>query len=241
MSYEVELIALAVVLFLYDSTVLLYANEAIFTCTRKQEWNVLTSLPGVLIGGRRVCFLPPFALHSPSARLRWNLYATEQVAGDVAWSQELPKLSSAAPWTINAGIGLFVLLPMGLFTPLGEFAVIPAVCLIYGSIIAALFVIRWNCKLPALSRAKFAGFAFECLACPPFGVNLVRRCSLMSQVDEALPTAAERLLDAAQLKILGTHCQAVIDEELLQIGDDSPHRTALEQQRLQFGTWIKNA
>ena len=239
MSYESELFALAVLLYLYDSTVLLCANEAILSYDRRHGWRVSTGWSGFLIAGRRVCFLNPLAMYRPCARLRWNLYAPGSSDADPSWSEELPKLQAVAPWTLAGALALFVLLPLGLFTPLGTYAILPAVCVLYGSILLALLFIRGRSSLTALSGLRFAGLTFECLACPPFGINLVRRVALMCHVRESLLFASARLLPAFEWDALRTSCVETLDHELWRLTEPSAERQSLEQQRARLSAWIQ--
>ncbi len=243
MSHELELVALAALLWLYDSTVLLYADEVILSLGPGQRWQVALASRALIIAGRQVCFLNPFAFYRPAVRLRWNIDAAGTPQGaDPSWVSELQKLTVASPWAVTAGLALFVLLPLGLFTPLGVAAILAAVVLLYGSILTALLLIRHRCRrLPALGRLKFAGLMFECIACPPLGVNIVRRAGLLGRIDEGLSAAAPRLLAAPQLQALAAHCIAVLDEELQQLEEDSPHRPALVQRRADFHGWLRAA
>ena len=238
MSSELQLIALAALLWLSDSALLLYADEVVFSCRGRGGWRVSTGLRSFLIRGRQLCLLNPFAFYRPSVRLHWNIYAAdEDVHSDSAWSGELQRFSVAAPCSVTAFVGLLVLLPLGLLTPLGTRAILPAVVLVYGSIAAALLVIRLRCRVPAFSKLQFAAFAFECLACPPFGVNIVRRAALRTQVSESLTHAAVRLLSPGQLQLLGSHCLGVLDEELQGLEDSAPARHALTRRRSYFESW----
>lgn len=240
MSYELELISLAVLLLLYDSTVLLYADEVIFICGRRQRWRASAGWRGFVVGGRHVCLLNPFTAHQPSVRLRWGVVSScDDSASEMHWSSDAAKLTTAAPLTVIAGLALFGLLPLGLFTPLGVYAVLPAVALVYLPIVAALIVVHRVGSLPVFRGWKFAGLILECLACPPFGVNLIRRASLTGSVKEPLVGAAQRLLHPEQLRDLGTHCIAVLDEELAWLEDSSPRRQAVLEQRAHFEPWIR--
>lgn len=241
MSAELQLIALAALLWLSDSTLLLYADEVVFSCRGRGGWRVSTGLRWFLIRGRQLCVLNPLTFYRPSVRLHWNIYAAEEdIQADTAWSGELQKFSVAAPCSVAAFVGLLVLLPLGLLTPFGARAILPAVVLVYGAIAAALLVIRLRCPVPAFSKLQFTGFAFECLACPPFGVNIVRRAALRTQVTEPLAHAAVRLLSPRQRRLLGSHCLGVLDEELQGLDDSSRARQAIMQRRAFFESWMQS-
>jgi hypothetical protein len=231
LSYEVELLALAVLLYLYDSSVLLYSNEAVFSCDGAQRWAAATGWTGFVFAGRSLCILNPFTPHRPSFRLNWDFDGLGCEIEDPAWSRDAQDLKSLAPAVLTAGLGLFVLLPLGLFTALGRYAVVPALILLYGSTLFALFQVRRRNILVAPGRLRFIGFAFECLACPPFGVNMVRRITLASRIAEPVPLAAVRLLDAERWHRLRDHCLSRVDEALLLVAEHSDEQKALVAQR----------
>jgi hypothetical protein len=238
LSYEFELYALAVLLYLYDSTALLYANEAILSCERGGVWRVSTGWSGILVAGRKVCVLNPLTPYAACAKLRWDPSASGSTQFDETWSTELPKLKVATPWVLAAAFALLVLLPVGLFTPAGVYATLPFVGMLYISILVALVVLRRCGLLRALSPLKFAGLVFECLACPPFGVNLIRRVALMGQVNESLLRAGPRLLPRLEWARVRADCVAVLDRELLALDDNAPQRQALEAQRARLSDQV---
>jgi hypothetical protein len=176
--------------------------------------------------------------HAPCAKLRWDLCAIGPTPANETWSTELPKLKVAAPWVLSAAFALFILLPLGLFTPLGIYAILAAAAVLYGSILVALVLLRRAGLLRSMSTVKFMGLIFECLACPPFGVNVIRRVALMSKVNESLLGAGQRLLTAREWSSVRAHCVAVLDQELLACEDNAPERLALEAQRARLSDQI---
>jgi hypothetical protein len=219
---------LALLLYLYDSSVLLHSNEGVLTCDRDGHWSASTGWIGFVLRGRSLCLLNPFTPHRPSFRLNWNFEALP--AGDPRWSELAKPIMALGPLTLAAAVALFVLLPLGLLTALRAYAVIPAVVLLYGSLVWALIRL-YRRKLLLGRRQRFLGFAFECLACPPFGVNMVRRITLADRINEPLPVAGARLLAAPQWAELQTRCLARIDEAGLLDPEDSAENAALEAQK----------
>lgn len=228
MSYEAELLALAALLYLFDSSVLLYSNEGVLTCDRVGRWSVSTGWIGFVLAGRSLCMLNPFTPHRPSFRLHWDFSALP--AGDPRWSELAKPLMRLKYMTLAAAVALFVMLPIGLLTALGFYAVIPAVVVLYGSLVWAL--IRLYRQKILLGRGKrFLGFAFECLACPPFGVNMIRRITLADRITEPLPVAGARLLDAPQWSELQARCLARLDEAGRLGSGDGAEQQDLEAQK----------
>jgi hypothetical protein len=231
LSYEVELLILAVLFYLYDSSVLLYSNEAILTCGSAQRWTATTGWIGFVLAGRSLCLLNPFTPYRPAFRLSWDFNRLEPETKDREWPKRAQQFKGIAPLTVTAGIALYLLLPLGMFTEFGRYAVISAVVLLYGSILLALFQLRRKQILAATGRKHFWGFAFECLACPPFAVNMVRRITLRDRIAEPVPLAAVRLLDADRWAELRDRCISRIDDAIQRAGEDSHEQKALEAQK----------
>jgi hypothetical protein len=183
--------------------------------------------------------LNPFTPHRPSFRLSWDFDRLVAEDKDPLWSARAQEFKQLAPTSMAAGIALFLLLPLGMFTTLGRYAVIPSLLLLYGSTLAALFQLRRRGILAALDRWRFLGFAFECLACPPFAVNIVRRITLAERISEPMPLAAVRLLDAAGWIHLRDQCLLRLDEAMQLAAENSVDQKSLEaqEQRLNALVW----
>jgi hypothetical protein len=231
LSYELGLFGLALLFYLYDSTVLLYSNEAILVCDAPVQWHAATGMAGFLLAGRTPCLLNPFTPHRPCFRLNWDFNSLEPQDLKSQWMERTQELRVLAPTTLSAAIGLFVLLPLGMFTALGAYAIIPALVLLYGSIIVSLIMVARRSLLIAPGWRRLLVLAFECLACPPFGVNMVRRTTLAYRIAEPLPLAAARLLNAAGWANLRTFCVARLADALQLTGADSNEQKLLEAQR----------
>jgi len=231
LSYELGLFGLAVFFYLYDSTVLLYSNEAILVCDGPRQWHAATGTAGFLLGGRTPCMLNPFTPHRPSFRMSWDFNSLDSRDVKFEWMERAQELKVLAPMTLTAGIGLFVLLPLGMFTALGAYAIVSALVLLYGSIVVSLILVARRRLLITPGWRRLLLLAFECLACPPFGVNMVRRTTLGCRVAEPLPLAAARLLNAAGWASLREFCVARLGDALQLAGADFNEQKSLEAQR----------
>jgi hypothetical protein len=240
LSYEVELLALAVLFYLYDSSVLLYSNEAIFTCDGAQRWAATTRRTGIMFAGRSFRVLNPFTPHRPSFRLSWNFIRLESDGKDPSWSARAQEFKILAPTTLIGGLALFLLLPLGMFSDLGRYAVIPALILLYGSTLLALVRLRRKGLLAALGRWRFLGFAFECLACPPFAVNIVRRITLADRITEPVPLAAIRLLDADGWDRFRNECLRRLDEAMNLAAENSDEQKMLDAQKQHLSALVRH-
>jgi hypothetical protein len=232
LSYEFDLVALAILLYLYDSAVLLYSNEAVLTRDSSNRWTAKTGWEGLGIGGRLVYVLNPFAPHRPSFRLSWNYHSSVTEATSAQpWPQYASQLRPLAAIGPLVGLGLFVVLPAGLFTVAGSYAVISALVTIYGSTIVGLLLLYRSRAAIPLSAARFATIAFECLLCPPLAVNVLRRTTLAFRIEESLPTAAARLLVPEEWARLREHCIRRLDDAIQFLPDGSEEAGLLEAQK----------
>jgi len=228
--------AIAILLYALDSTVLLYANEGILIAGRKSMWSATFGDGRLRFLGRSVCILSLFTPHKPAFRLGWKFGALADLGPDAT-----PVLLSApnelralAPFTIGAGLALYGLLPLGLFADLGLSFIAAAAAMLYLNIFAALCLL-YRCRHTLdLSGKKFAALAFECIACPPFAVNLVRRVTLAQRVAEQFTSAAQRLLDADAWHEVQAICAMRLDEAIEAEPAGSMRATTLQQQRQRF-------
>jgi hypothetical protein len=259
-SYELQLMALAVLLYVYDCAVLLYANEGLLiggpTWPRRSpnasaHWRAVCPRGLVQLGGRFLYLENPLMPQRPAFRLSWSfaadagpgdsirapdgatgftppaVIATTGPAGPAGLAESLTVLT---PFVATAAVALYVLLPLGLFSPLGAGALVPALVLLYGSITAALGVVYLRRAALALARGQCAVLAFECLACPPFGVNLVRRIALAKRCAVPFPDAAVCLLEPLRWQALERELEAQLGEELAAVERSDAARTGLEAQ-----------
>jgi len=234
LSYAVELFALAVILYLYDSSALLYVNEAILIRETPAHWTTTAGWRGFVFAGRSLCILNPFTPHWPAFRLGCDFQVPIAPSSDQHWTQTAEELRRLAPLTAIAGVALFVILPLGVFTRWGVYAAIPALVVLYAATSIALFRLSRSRILAAGGRARFWAFAFECLACPPFAVNMIRRISLTQRVSESLPVASARLLDPADWASFRGDLSRHLEQEIDRLPPVSDRRGVLEAQTIRL-------
>jgi len=208
-SVEVLLVAGTIAIYIADSTQLLYANEGLVSPAGRR-WRATLGTKQFSLLGRAVHIPAPLAPHRPLFRLTWSA-SDEQVDGATdacaaAWQALAERFAPLALplWVI--GFGLFALLPLGLFSPLGYRALLAGLLSVYGG---ALWALAWTwtrrdrfrLKLP-----KWLSLAFECLVCPPCALNLVRKLSL--RMDEALLPGGD-LIQAADALLCVTERRAL--------------------------------
>jgi hypothetical protein len=241
-SAEVLLIVLALALYVYDASLLLASNEAVLLRGWRGRWHASFGAHRWKLVGREPYVPNPFTPHRPLFRLRWAFDALAETRASNAATGLLhvpAEIAKLGAFTLNAALCLFVLLPFGLFSNWGVVAVLAALVLLYvNNLVALTLVFRWRARLH-LTGKQFAGLAFECLVCPPFSVNLVRRLCARVPVSETFTAAAARLLRPvaeepdAHLE-LNAQCLARIDEQLEATAEGSPQMLALQAARARY-------
>lgn len=231
--------ALAVVLFLYDSSLLLYSNEALLITNAKRRWMTKFGANRFVIAGRTLALLNPFGVGQPAFRLQWQLDVAEENHPDMTWETFAQQVIRLRWWAWGAWCGLFVALPLGLFTAIGAPAIWAAVAMSYGSALGGVIHLWFSRHTFSITGSTFALLAFEAVLCPPFAANLVRRIAMRHRVLESFPHAAGRLLRGDERVAARAQCESLLTEELATT--PAPESAALHARKLQVSKWLEGA
>jgi len=223
---QAALMIIAVGLYLYDSCLLLDSNEGILVA-RGRGWAAKFA-SAIRIRGRELFVPGPLLPHRPMFRLAWNL---ESAAADQSWDRRREVFRPLMPLTWGMTLALFVLLPLGLFSRLGEPMLLAAIALIYANILAALGWVAYKRAAFGLSGKQLGKLAFESLVCSPFALNLIRKISLATPVVEDLVPAARRLLAPEEWSACRASLAARVQDRLLDVEEGSAEAKALQRYR----------
>lgn len=237
----IAVVALAVA----DSVVLLDPREVLITGARRR-WAVVPSSRSFTLRGKATCLLSPLLLHRPVFRLALGETQLRRLPDDTSTSREAWDAFrrefgavSLLPWVIAAG--LFVLLPFGLFTGYGHRALWGALVCIYCPIFAGIYVAWRNRQAFGLSVSDWASVAFDVIACPPHGLNLVRKLSLQASrarmPDQDLLRVAASLFSGIEEYELYRQVAAMVDE-LMVVESDEAELVSLNDLRNALGREI---
>ena len=205
-SAEALVILVALVFYLYDSLMLLAVNEAVLELGLDGFWNPAFGSNRWKIGGKEPYVPKP--LHPP------------------------PELVRLVPFVYLSGICMFMLVPIGLFINVGAYFLPSAIALMYLNNLAAL-VVLWRIRTAvSLPSAEFYSVAFECVACPPFAVNLIRKLSRRIVCGEDFMSASKRLLQDEQLTRVNSDCLLRVDEQIDFAPEDSATMEELKALRI---------
>ena len=161
----------------------------------------------------------------PGFRLLWHLRPGATDAPDT-WEARRKLFRPVAPLVWAMACALFVLLPLGLFSFLGDWVLLLAVALLYAGIAGALLWLAMKRKELGLSARQLGSLAFELVACPPFAVNVVRRVSVEMPLDADLALAARQLQRPEEWDATRGELIARLDEQI-DAEDEGSERGAL--------------
>jgi hypothetical protein len=222
---EVLFMLLTLGLYLYDSALLLHINEGVVAPTRGGGWRVRFGSSHLSFRGKELYVPSPFLPHRPEFRLLWGLPSKSMEAHSV-WEARRDLFKALGPLVWGMALALFVLLPLGLFSVLGDRMLLLAIFLLYLSIAGALFWLGMKRKQLGMSTRRLGVLAFELLVCPPFAVNVIRRVSAEMPLDADLMSVARQLQVPADWNVTRGEFIARLDEQI-DAEDENCERIAL--------------
>ncbi|MES2947164.1 MAG: hypothetical protein V4858_01350 [Pseudomonadota bacterium] len=225
---ELILMLLATGIYLYDSLVLLERNEAVVYRDLWGQWSVGFGSNGWKIGAREPYLPNPLLPHTAQFKLQWQLAGQAAVPKRGAALRDASHFSALTPFVLVAAYSLFVLLPLGFFTPLGSTMALLAIASLYGCMSLALMLVYRRRKQFGLSNRQFVALAFECMACIPLGLNLVRKLARLSPQTADLNYTATSLLPEHKVAAYRAACAIRIKDEMDCEAEDSPRMQALQ-------------
>ncbi len=227
-------------LYLVDSSLFLEPNEAALIRCARGQWFAGFGLDRWRLGGKEPYLPNPFTPFRPLFRLKWRFEspAPEGVAPGrgqvtiplVPTLADLVAPTKLKPFEIHATMSallLFVVLPIALFAPIHIAFAIGVVAALYANILWAVLRLARVRETFKLDRRSVAALVFECLACPPFSVNLVRKLCARLAVTEDLLAAGARLMSPDAYACMRAQCLRRIDEQIDGEGEDTPRMHAL--------------
>lgn len=229
LSTEVLLVGGVAAFYLFDSAMLLYADEVVFTesCGR---WSWSAGSGWQLL--RRNPYLPnPLSPGSLTFRVPWSPSPPAQAE---SYRDSLRAISDALVPLRRIVVVLLILLlaglPVCLYVGLDNLLVLLALAIYLAALVAAIVLFRRR-RLFGLSNRECAELALAGLACPPLAINLVRKITLrMPVIKDPLAFAQERL-DAEGFAGLVHAARGWVDEELEWEADGSARREELGRYR----------
>jgi len=226
---ELVLMLVAAGLYLYDSALLLHINEGMVMPARGGAWRVRFGSSRLSFRGKELYVPSPFLPHRPEFRLLWSL-RSGSVEAHGAWKARRDLFKPLAPVVWAMACALFVLLPLGLFSIVGDWILLLALAVMYLGAAGALLWLGAKRSALGISRRQFWMLAFEFFACPPFAVNVVRRVAVEMALDSDLLSVARALQTPADWHASRGEFIARLDEQI-DAEEDSERSALLRQSR----------
>lgn len=244
---ELLLVGAIVLLYLQDGLLLLRPNEAVLMRNGRGHWRAGFGARLWKLADKEPHLANPFLPHRPVYRLAWPMHASKVHLAAQTGAKAMPLQVNAAlgwlaPFAWLSWVLLLAVIPAALMARLGLGVLLWVLALLYLNIAAGLLATwLWRERLglssglgPGVAPRRFALLAFECLACAPYSINLVRRVAWAQPQGEDFVAAAGRLLAPAQLALAHRECLARIDEQLDAVPEGSELAQALQAGRLRF-------
>lgn len=193
LSVELQLLAVAIGLYVFDSMLLLFPNEGVLTSIGRNKWRIAFGSDNTRVRGKEILFPNLFLPHRPIFKLSWDYEGADpSKLIDIDWVAQKELFKNLTVPIYAIGFAQFILFPYVIFFFLTDLSIIIAIAYLYGSILIALIMIYRKRQIFHISKKKFYSLSFECLVCPPVAFNLVRKISL------SLPVLRQDLLIVAQ-------------------------------------------
>lgn len=182
-----------VVLYLYDSALLLFHNEVVLLGERRSYG--VSAGSAFELGGRHVFMPLPFFPHQPLFRMNWPEHGASSHNTPILRIQRVRvALAAMAYWVILLLLLFAVGLPYVLLVARDMHLLLGWIAAVYAVIAIMLaHVYRYRKALNLSSRAV-AAVALDVLLCAPFALNIVRKIGLRQHFDMDLRTVASSLL-----------------------------------------------
>lgn len=191
LTFEVALPLGAIAFYLYDSAMLLYGNELVFMRERGR-WRATGGLDGY-VGSRRLCLPALFRPWALLFRVLWKEVDTREAAPAQWLADSFVAALTPLKW-LSASLLLILLIPLPLISIIWG-AGVPLLLVFaasYAVVLIAVTVLYRRRASLQLDSQEFRKLAFDCVACPPLAINMVRKLTL----HHGLPGNPLRFADA---------------------------------------------
>jgi hypothetical protein len=227
---EALLMALVIGLYLYDSAILLFCNEAVLLAQGKTKWLAGFGSNLTTFRGKELYLPNPLRPTQALFQLAWQLEGVV-LPGSQQWSETHKAFRGFSPLVWSLLILMYVLLPIVLFARLGDLMILSVFILIYVNVFAIVLKLWLDHEKLGISHRNCAFMALDMLICPPFAINVIRKLSLRVPVTEDFSLAAQRLLGGADWEVVRFELLTRLDSEIACEIEGSPRQEALVLRR----------
>lgn len=239
MSFELQLVIGIAGFYLFDSAMLLYANEIVFEKNSK-KWSYLQPESGVQILRKSLYIPNPLLPANPLFRVSWRTSSTcnpeENLTGLYDFIRALNPLRHTTRALLSC---MLIALPFVAFYFGTGSILLMTFIVIYSIIITMLFLIYIRLSELHLTKKQFLKLAFDSLACPPFALNLVRKITLNKSLPGDPILFAKNSLCVNDFSQLTAIICAKLDEDIAFEDSNSDKKTELINYRNKIADLLK--
>ncbi len=211
-SFEVLLPLGAIGLYLFDSVLALYGNELLFV-RADGHWR-LGGERGWVLFGRRLVLLDPLHPASGAFPIRW-FEDDARTAPDAADLERFFRALRPLRYAVMSLLTLLAALPFVLVWFGTGTELLVFIAMFYAVIFAALGYVGARRRALQLNGRAVAALAFDCLACAPFAVNLLRKVVMRRSLGGNPLLFAETNFDPDTWRRLIDYVRARVEDEQL--------------------------
>lgn len=214
LSAETWLVLLALGLYLYDALLLLEADEMVLV-QRAGIWQPVFGANGWKLARREPLMPNPLSPWQPLARVRWSFEQGLADGSALAATPALPavalapRIGVALLWAI-----VFFALPLCLFVFRHTVGTLLVIASLYAAVVFVLLGLRREAVAFGLPSGRFRMMCIECIACPPFAINAVRRVTLAAPARAELTWIAAQAGRAGRLEALRAQLARRVAEQI---------------------------
>ncbi len=230
---ELGLMLLVIGLYVYESSSLVFCNQALMGSGWQTGWDIRFGNASLSFMGKEICIAPLLRPFSPQFIGTWRFEAEDksQNVAQTQWNPDLQKYKALTPFVIWMIAAAFVVLPLGLFSSLGELWILLACAMLYLGVIGLLIYLWLKRQTFKLTTKEFAGIAIEYLICTPFALNVIRRLSMLEVVSEDIECIARRMQTPEQWAHTRIQMLRRLDDQIAYETEDSARSARLTNHR----------
>lgn len=222
--------ALVVALYLQDTALLLYRNEAVLEYSGG-AYHVRFGAHDFQLAGRSLLLPNPFTPWRPVFRFAWHVQAKCRPAQALDLEAVRIALQPATWGLAPLAAGLFAGLPLCLYFNAGWGPFLTLVGVMYAATVYML-VQLWRQRRPlALRPAAMVAIALEALLCLPCALNLTRKMASRIHMSDDLLDAAQGRLSREELERATAFLVRRVEERIETVETDSAEWRVLSDYR----------
>jgi hypothetical protein len=226
LSFETMLVLGVTGFYLYDSAMMLYSNELVFTAGK--QWHFASAESHWQLLGKNLYLPNPLTPGRALFRVCWFITDSSKPQQDLhVLSNFLDSLRPLRGMTYGLFALMFIGLPVMIFGFGSGLELLIIVAATYLTIVAMLLYVLIQRTALRLSKKAISKLAFESLACAPFALNLLRKISLQHSLAGDPIVFAQKNFDADTFKHLTQVITQRIDTEIVCEDDSTPRYTSL--------------